>query len=188
MNNRGHAAIYTDPTTGEKVSETFKSYSRVEIEVALAAMALDTEDTGRSLTFAHPLFIASDPNLYYPCVWYHGSVRAALEHVAPSVDWAARLGPRRGQARAPASRREYDFRGGPLQRRCGAVDCLRIECAESCDGGGEDSFKKCSKCRRYYTSVCVYDKHLVSTRASPSHSRDQPLDPRHQYTSRQDSL
>ena len=128
MHNHGHAAIYTDPNTGEKVSETFKSYSRVEIEVALAAMALDTEDTGRSLTFAHPLFIASDPNLYYPCVWYHGSegsprTRGAKCGLGGALRPAARPGacpgftPRiRFQGRPPGE--EVRRRGLPPYRVC----------------------------------------------------------------------
>ena len=40
---------------------------------------------------AHPLFVAQDPNFVWPLIEYHGTIRAALEYVAPYEDWDSRL-------------------------------------------------------------------------------------------------
>ena len=163
---RGNMAIYKNGD--DVVSETYKRYSRGEIEVVLGALAA-TSDT----SLAHPVFIAADPNLFWPCIFYHGSVRAALGHVAPHVDWTARFGEPRAvpppeplhSAVAIESPNESDV----VLTRCGADACLKVQCAS------EKIFHECAQCRRrlYCSKVCqkadwVLHKHecTASSRAS----------------------
>lgn len=82
---RGLTAMWLDKN-GRVQSDTFKVYSRGEVETVLAA----TEACEPRL--AHPLFVAQDPNFLWPLITYHGTVRAALEYVAPHIDWNLRLG------------------------------------------------------------------------------------------------
>jgi hypothetical protein len=85
VESRGRMVIWRD-TAGEFHSETFKRYLRADVEIVLAALV------AWQPALAHPLFVAQDPDLFWPIISYHGTVRAALEYVAPHVNWNARLG------------------------------------------------------------------------------------------------
>jgi len=96
---------------------------------------------------AHPLFVAQDPNLLWPLILSHGCIRAALEYVAPHVDWDARLG---NVVPVKACAPLIDgATSGTILRRCGADVCLNLEMEES-----KGKFSLCSRCRRRrYCSV-----------------------------------
>ena len=162
----GHMAIYAK-RDGTVVSETFKNYGRCEAEVALAVLVASTELD----SIAHPLFVAQDPNLLWPLIFDHGSVRAALECVAPHVDWNERLGPRRPPPPATPLAGGAAVPGAEFLR-CGADACLNVEqdrhssrAASSADESGSESagsngtpgrFSVCSRCcrRRYCSAAC----------------------------------
>ena len=47
--------------------------------------------------YVSPLFIAQDPNFYWPLITDHGCIRAALEFVAPYIDWDEKIGTVKGK-------------------------------------------------------------------------------------------
>ena len=145
LDGDGQLAIYRS-TSGELVSETFRSYSRPEVESALGALVL-----AGPKDLAHPLFVAQDPNLLWPAVYYHGSVRAALTFVAPHVMWGDRLPPPHSSPVA-----EPLLATGSVARRCGADACLSLQCVDAADEAGAFRFLKCSGCmrRRYCSTAC----------------------------------
>ena len=111
-----------------------------------------------SVIFAHPLFIAQDPNLYWPIIFDHGCIRAALEHVAPHIDWIDRLGPIIAPPTLSSVVPGITTPGTSL-RRCGNEACLRVEVDESQSkkkARGETSMMKCGRCsRRVYCSKVI---------------------------------
>ena len=148
---RGQTAIWRQPD-GTLKSETFKNYSRGEVECVLAALVASEEY--RAADVAHPLFVAQDPNFFWILILYHGCIRAALEYVAPHVDWNARLGPAK-----PALEREpiiamknRTIKPGDILIKCGNDVCLKLE-PEKCSG----SFKVCGRCQRrsYCSQQCA---------------------------------
>lgn len=153
LEGRGHMAVIRE-SDGFVRSETFKHYSRSEVEIVLASLAALPEPLG--VVFAHPLFIAQDPNLFWPLIYDHGCIRAALEHVAPHVDWVGKLGPLHPVADAAPFLPGIE--PGAVLRRCGNESCLRFERDEKAKKGllGEKKdtqFRKCGDCeRRFYCS------------------------------------
>jgi hypothetical protein len=135
LQGRGHLVIFRG-SDGEATSETFKDYGRGEVEVALAALALSHV----GVLLAHPLFVCQDPNLFWPLILSHGTIRAALEYVAPHLDWA-HLGPLLPPL--PADPLIAGAASGDVLRRCGSDVCLRLEADE-----GKGDFSKCARCRR----------------------------------------
>ena len=148
LEQRGQCAIWRTPA-GCLKSETFKDYCRAEVECALAAMVLVRRDYDTPI--ATPLFVAQDPNLYWPIIFHHGSVRAALEHVAPHVDWTEELGPAHTVLPDPIpveTSKFYDVAPNEILRKCGNPSCLKLEPDRS-----QGSFQRCSRClRRWYCS------------------------------------
>ena len=147
--NHGQLAIFRDQA-GRIKSETFKNYSRGEVEVVLAALV----KSGRP-EIANPLFVAQDANFFWPVIWYHGSVHAAFKFVAPQLDWHARLKPfSDGQLQAEPL---LSVPPGTLLQRCGADSCTSLEPA------GAKTFQKCGKCKnRWYCSrACQTMDHEV---------------------------
>ena len=138
---------------GTFYSESFKDYGRFEVEMVLAALIALPEEI--SEIFAHPLFIAQDPNLYWPLIFDHGCLRAAMAHVAPHIDWLERLGPIIPPP-LPSPVVPGITTPGTILRRCGNEACLRVEVDESQSkkkARGETSMMKCGRCsRRVYCS------------------------------------
>lgn len=140
---RGRYVNWRTPTGGLRF-ETFKNYGRVEVEFVLATLAACEP------ALAHPTFVAQDPNLFWPTIYYHGTVRAALEYVAPYIDWTERLGPVKA---VPSERRivllDQESAVYPGQRlvQCGDDFCHHFALEET------GSFSSCSQCeRRVYCS------------------------------------
>ena len=141
LQGRGHLVIFRGGD-GEVTSETFKDYGRGEAEVALAALAVSQ----LAVILAHPLFVCQDPNLFWPLILSHGTIRASLEYVAPHLDWS-RLGPL--ATPPPAAPLVTGAASGDVLRRCGSDVCLRLEA-----DGARGEFSKCSRClRRRYCSL-----------------------------------
>lgn len=116
---RGRSAIWRD-AKGNLQSDTFKTYSRGEAEQTLAALVACEP------RLAHPLFVAQDPNFFWPLIVYHGTVRAALEYVAPHEDWNTRL----CNVKPPLERESIadDAIPGKTLARCGNSLCTKLEC------------------------------------------------------------
>ena len=66
----GYSARYTNEQ-GKIVAEIFKGYSKPEIRCLLQCLSSNPVDL-------HPLFLAEDQNLYWPVIWYFGTVYDAL--------------------------------------------------------------------------------------------------------------
>lgn len=141
---RGKMALYHDGD--HVVSETYKDYTRGEVEVVLGALAAMSDMPA----LAHPIFIAADPNLFWPCIFYHGSVRAALAHVAPHENWTVRLG--EANAPLPPEPVHQAVTDDPevVLSRCGADGCINLQAAS------EKKFAQCNRCRRrlYCSRAC----------------------------------
>ena len=142
---RGHLAIFRG-IQGRVETETFKDYGRGEVETTLALLVASQEGD----VLAHPLFLAQDPNFYWPLILFHGSIRAALEYVEPHVDWGERFGSA-ALDRPPQAPLVDGTRSGAVLRRCGADVCVNLEADES-----KGKFLLCSRCRRrrYCSSGC----------------------------------
>ena len=140
----GYSARYGSED-GNIICDTFKSYSQPEITCVLQCLMSNHVDL-------HPIFIAEDGNLFWPIIWYFGSVYNAissccdastlykvygntLEGVsinAPTISFPNQI------ARAfPASA------SNQLRIACGNETCPQVD--------HHASFKKCGGCRvRYY--------------------------------------
>jgi hypothetical protein len=144
LDQRGRVAVYMTEG-GELKSETFKIYSKVEVLTVLAgltaaAMASPASQGGGMLEtrpVAHPLFMAQDPNLFWPVVSYFGSVREGLLAVKPgrmdAGTWFGRLdlGEEQPLPETTAAERgqfSHDDAGAAMLM-CGAEDC-RVLCAK----------------------------------------------------------
>jgi len=141
---RGRTAIWRTPE-GTLKSETFKNYGPGEVESLLAALA--TYRKG----LAYPLFVSQDPNFFWPLIHAHGCIRAALEHVAPHLDWTQKLGP----VKSPPTRitvvndkEDAPLRPGTVLIKCGNDLCLNVEPDRSSTG----KFLRCTCDRRFYCS------------------------------------
>jgi hypothetical protein len=141
---RGRTAIWRN-STGELHSETFKTYCRADVESVLGALVACKPN------LAHPLFIAQDPNLFWPLISYHGTIRAALEYVAPHVDWKARLG---AIAMAPEQQPIVEeAEPGTMLFRCGNELCMAMER----EGKEDGVLQTCQGCdsRPYCSKACI---------------------------------
>jgi hypothetical protein len=92
--------------------------------------------------------VAQDPNLFWSLVLNHGCIRAALEYVAPHVDWDEKV----GGVKAPLDQvpiiTESRIRPGSILRKCGNGICLSLE-----RDGSKGVFLVCGRCqRRHYCS------------------------------------
>lgn len=140
MAQRGASAVYRK-ADGSMKTETWRFYSRGEAECILATITA----SGMS-PYVTPFFIAQDPNFFYPLIADHGCIRAALEYVAPHVDWDDHLGP------VKYNEKEQEpmvsgSRPGKFIRKCGNPFCNNLEDYR------EKGFLACSVCnRRFYCS------------------------------------
>ncbi|GKZ00809.1 hypothetical protein MPSEU_001032600 [Mayamaea pseudoterrestris] len=138
---RGRTAVWRN-LTGELQSETFKTYCRADVESVLGTLV------AYKPKLAHPLFIAQDPNFFWPLISYHGTIRAALEYVAPHVDWNASL----GMVKVVPEQQPLveDAEPGMILCRCGHELCFKFEAEDKIGGvlhtcSGCDSRPYCSK-------------------------------------------
>ena len=66
-----YAAKYFNGNDGDLTLNTFKAYSQPEVCCILQCLMSNPADL-------HPLHLAEDPNLYWPLIWYYGSLHHAL--------------------------------------------------------------------------------------------------------------
>jgi len=142
--HRGQAAIYRNKSDGSLKMETWKTYGGGEAEVVLATLAAN----GIS-AYCSPLFIAQDPNFFWPLIADHGCIRAALEFVAPHIKWDEKIGVVKQKIckQAPVM---YGSRPGKCFRKCGNDFCTNLENYKS------TKFSSCGSCRRrrYCSKEC----------------------------------
>ena len=133
---------------GKRYHEEFKFHNRPEIRTVLACLAADHDPP----ILAHPCFIAQDPNLIWPSLLFYGSIRAALEHVAPGVDWVGEpiwhLGP--SQPGTPKPPLVEGTEPGEVVYRCGSDICCKLF-------RDKRSMRVCGRCRR--RSYCSPECH-----------------------------
>jgi len=131
---------------GEKFHEHYKIHSRPEIDCVLSFLASDSHYQ----SFAHPCFIAQDPTLIWPVLLYYGSIRAALQHVAPNLDWTFL-----GNIEVPSPSYTSSLHSfcenavpGSLVYRCGSDVCCNLSATKN-----NKNMKRCVNCfRRSYCS------------------------------------
>jgi hypothetical protein len=103
--------------------------------------------------YVSPLFIAQDPNFLYPLIYDHGSIRAALEFVAPHIDWNENIGPVKENVleQVPLI---PGCQPGKFLRKCGNGFCTNLEKYKT-----GSFFLYCSRCnrRKYCSSNCQRD-------------------------------
>lgn len=123
--------------------------------------------------YAYPLFIAQDPNFFWSLIYDHGCIRAALEFVAPHIDWDERIGPVKENiiAKIPII---PGCKPGDYMRKCGNNFCSNLELYSSKD------FQKCANCeRRFYCSEeCIHADWPVHKFECKKSSSSQPANPR----------
>ena len=136
LSQRGQAAIFRGKDGNLKM-EIWKTYSGGEAECLLAIIAASSGFTA----YATPLFIAQDPNLFWPLIADHGCIRAALEFVAPHRDWGDKIGPVKEN-----TSEQYPVipscRPGKYLRKCGNSFCNNLEEYSKYD------FFSCTGCQR----------------------------------------
>ena len=160
LSHHGLTAIYRHKD-GSLKSETFKQYGRGEVECALAALVAANDDFRG--THGHPIFVAQDPNLFWPLIRSHGSIRAALEYVAPHVDWDDRLFCGAGGGggaiviKPVPEQRPLVVGSNPRDtlHKCGSDICLNLEpCQQDVTG----KFNYCARCLRRAYCWYVFEK------------------------------
>ena len=140
LSQRGQAAIFFDKN-GVLKTETWKTYAGGEAECVLAVLSA----SGLS-PYVAPLFIAQDPNFLWPLIADHGSIRAALEFVAPHIDWDERVGSVKENLQEQISVIP-SCKPGKYFRRCGNSFCCNMERIK------DKIFEVCTRCdRRQYCS------------------------------------
>jgi len=139
---RGFATIFRG-LDGKLKMETWYSYSRGEVECILALLVASDISA-----YCSPLFIAQDPNFFWPLIAEHGSIRSALEFVAPHRNWDEILGPKQHNLceKYPIVPSFDDN----VFIKCGNGFCFMLQPSKS------NSFLKCSGCKRrsYCSEKC----------------------------------
>ena len=128
--------------------ETFRAYSKADVNTYLYCLSL--EKSGPLPVYSHPVFLAMDPNIFWPIIWHYGSIRTALLAAAPQLPWASLLpssSKPSSKAPPPSSSSVYGpF--GELVLKCGEESCHKLESL------GTKKFSKCGKClSRVYCCV-----------------------------------
>eukprot|EP00026_Physarum_polycephalum_P003597 Phypoly_transcript_03610.p1 GENE.Phypoly_transcript_03610~~Phypoly_transcript_03610.p1 ORF type:complete len:538 (+),score=64.14 Phypoly_transcript_03610:492-2105(+) len=142
----GYDAIFVDGMTGEKKIEGFKSYSRPEMECVLRILG------ATNVNFLHPLFLAQDPNLFWPIYANCGSIFSALTKIFATVNWGEKMGtqftPNLGFS--AAEKWVPEIMKGKESIRCGNPPCTELE------NSAIAKFPFCSKCKRkkYHCQEC----------------------------------
>jgi hypothetical protein len=173
LESRGQTAIFR-LADGTVKSESFKDYGRGEVECGLAALVASQVADWHDPHVVHPLFVAQDPNLFWSLILNHGCIRAALEYVAPHVDWDNKV----GRVKAPLEQVPIisEGRAGGILLKCGNEMCLKLERDWS-----NYTFQKCSRCQRrhYCCSRCQKTDWTLHRREciSAAEGRQPTLDP-----------
>ena len=142
----GHGVRYLQVADGNMILETFKSYSQPEICCVLQCLMSNPADL-------HPLHLAEDPNLYWPIIWFYGSVYSAILACCGSKVVKKIFGKMSqyrsnkiptGSAAIPPSLSAFPtFAIGEMRIACGNEVCPMLDHSEK--------FLKCTGCKvRYY--------------------------------------
>ena len=142
----GYGARYFAVKDGNMTLETFKRYSQPEIRCVLQCLMNNPADL-------HPLHVAEDPNLYWPVIWFFGSVYSALvECCEPAV--VKKIFGKLSKYRSKKISSGSSSLPGPLSAfPSSAVGEMLMACGnESCPNlDHSEKFQKCTGCRvRYY--------------------------------------
>jgi len=145
MPHHGQAAIFRGKD-GVLKTETWKTYAGGEAECVLAIIAASGVSAH---VYAVPRFVAQDPNFFWPLIFDHGCIRAALEFVAPHIDWNEKIG-------VPKHKIVNQFplleRSNPGQfiKKCGSSFCTRLQDYKA------KGFLTCRQCQRrdYCSAEC----------------------------------
>jgi hypothetical protein len=102
LDSQGRLVLYAKQD-GSIARDTFKEYSKPEIIAVLVGLTASEHDA-----VVQPMFIAQDPNLFWPVVSYFGSIRAGFVAARPKTisrpKWQKRVGlPKIKSKRPPAS-------------------------------------------------------------------------------------
>ena len=112
-----------------KKEDYFWSYGKNEVITAIRVIALQPMDL-------HPLQVAKDPNLYWPIIYYYGSVYSALKDIldVKIVDSIYKNIPE--FTPLPERRNRVDEEKYVI--KCGYNPCVHLD--------WKYEFKKCSRC------------------------------------------
>lgn len=165
--HRGQAVIFRG-RNGKLKIETWKTYAGGEAECALAVLAA----SGMS-SYVFPIFVAQDPNFLWPLIGDHGSIRAAVEFVAPHIDWNDKIGPAKENVlkQVPVI---PDCRPGKYLRKCGNGFCNNLEHYRS------NTFMCCTRCNRreYCSAECQRDDWKIHKRECAVNISEAEVNPR----------
>ena len=149
----GYGARYTTEKEAI-VQEVYKAYSKPEICCILQCFLTNPADL-------HPLFLAEDPNLYWPMIWYYGTAyNAILECCGDKIvkKVYGKLKQYRSQNLAKANLPMMlkpdalivfpDSAAGEMRIACGSEVCPKLD--------HKEKFNKCLGCRirRYCSHLC----------------------------------
>ena len=154
--------------------EKYRAYSLADVNDYLYCLSLELNNLADPVC-SHPLFLAMDPNLFWPAIFYYGSILTALQASAAHIDWfsmlrvpvsrasregVTRMMPGEGTAstsgrwgggdgwRGGCPIRRLDLADSVLAKKCAFAGCYVLEYPLS-----GRRFKKCGRCRqKYYCS------------------------------------
>jgi len=180
----GYQVTYANSLNSTITKETFKPYSRPEINSVLSCLMNNPADV-------NVYNIAQDPNLYWPIVWYYGSVHAALEKVG-GEQLLREVYSSDNVLSARKNRKDIDSSltaafpdmPGNLRFICGNGDCPKFDHLES--------FLKCANCknRRYCSEICqradwkIHKKECIKKERNKVESeKEQPVEKSQEFQS-----
>ena len=135
----GYCARYATED-GEIIRDIFKSYSQPEICCVLQCLMNNVADL-------HPLFIAEDSNLFWPIIWYYGSVCNAILQCCDSETVNKLYGSSLDELQSTISAESIPDEVISAFPEA-ATNQIRIACGnETCPHlDHQEKFKKCSGC------------------------------------------
>eukprot|EP00727_Mastigamoeba_balamuthi_P005483 m51a1_g1554 hypothetical protein (642) ;mRNA; r:11599-14039 len=142
-----YEAIYDDPgVRGGKSLDRFKMYSAADIRSVLRTLA------EADLEYVHPLWLAQDPNIWWPLVWRFPSLWAALSEsldveLLDDVPWELLQLPE--GAETVVSTWYTDLVPGRAYFKCSRDECVELE-------REDNPFLTCPGCMRksYHSAAC----------------------------------
>ena len=140
----GYCARYATED-GEIIRDIFKSYSEPEVCCVLQCLMSNVADL-------HPLFIAEDSNLFWPIIWYYGSVFNAISQCCDIETLSTVYGSAMHEVELDSNTVSFPdeiLSAFPEH----ATDQIRISCGnDKCPQLDHQSkFKQCSGCKvRHY--------------------------------------